>query len=66
MIGVNMLRIADHNPTALQRCLEEVVQLSVEGKIAPEVGGVFKADEVYNAHQLLEGRSSVGKIVVEW
>jgi len=66
MIGVNMLRIADHNPAALQRCLEEVVQLSVEGKIAPAVGGVFKADEIHQAHQLLEGRSSVGKIVVEW
>ena len=66
MIGVNMLRIADHKPTVLQRCLKEVVQMSVEGKIAPTVGGVFKSDEIHQAHQLLEGRGSVGKIVVEW
>lgn len=66
MIGVNMLRIADHNPSVLQRCLEEVVQMAIEGKIAPVVGGVFKSDEIHQAHQLLEGRGSVGKIVVEW
>lgn len=66
MIGVNMLRIADHNPAVLQRCLREVVQMYIEGKIAPSVGGIFKFDEIYKGHQLLEGRKSVGKIVVEW
>ncbi len=66
VIGVNMLRIADHKPDVLQRCLENVVALFSTGKIQPHVGGRFNASEITLAHQLLESRKSIGKIVVEW
>jgi NADPH:quinone reductase-like Zn-dependent oxidoreductase len=65
-IGVNMLRLADDKPHVLGRCLQAVMQLADEGKLNPHPGAVYKADQIAEAHRLLEGRTSVGKIVVEW
>ncbi len=66
IIGVNMLRIADHRPLVLERCLEAVVSMALEGAVAPTVGGRFTAEQIAEAHDFLEGRGSVGKIVVGW
>ena len=66
VIGVNMLRIADHKPQVLQRIIKGVIELFNQGKIKPHVGGSFKADEIAEAHDFLENRKSIGKIVVEW
>jgi len=43
-----------------------VIELFNQGKIKPHVGGSFKADEIAEAHDFLENRKSIGKIVVEW
>ncbi len=66
VIGVNMLRIADHKPKVLQRIIKSVIALFNQGKIKPHVGGSFKADKIAEAHDFLENRKSMGKIVVEW
>ncbi len=66
VIGVNMLRIADDRPDTLNRCLKGVVKLVEEGVFNPTVGGVYKVDQINEAHSLLESRKSMGKIVVEW
>ena len=66
VIGVNMLRVADHKPRVLQRIIKGVIELFNQGKIKPHVGGSFKADEIAEAHNFLENRKSIGKIVVEW
>jgi len=66
IIGVNMLRIADDRPNTLKRCLQGVVRLVEDGVLKPKVGGVFKADQIAEAHDLLASRKSIGKIVVEW
>ena len=66
LIGVNMLKVADHKPEMLHHCLQEVYKLYEQDKIKPRVGGSFKADQLAEAHQLLEGRDSIGKIVVVW
>lgn len=66
VIGVNMLHIADEKPQVIKRCLDEVVKLTEEGKLKPFVGGVFKFDKIGDAHALLEGRKSKGKVIVEW
>jgi len=65
VIGVNMLRIADHKPKVLQRIIKSVIALFNQGKIKPHVGGSFKADKIAEAHDFLENRKSMGKIVVE-
>jgi NADPH2:quinone reductase len=64
--GVNMLRIADYKPELIQQCLSNVYKLYQQGVAKPHVGGVFKADELGKAHDFLESRNSIGKLVVEW
>lgn len=66
IIGVNMLRIADNKPEALQRCMQNVTELAINNKIKPHVGGRFRSNEIAKAHEFLENRKSIGKIVVEW
>ncbi len=66
IIGINMLRIADYKPLVIKRCLEEVVRLTENGTLNPEVGGTFKIEEIGKAHAFLESRKSTGKIAVKW
>lgn len=66
IIGVNMLNIGDDKPEVLARCMKEVADLVKSGKLKPHVGAKFKATEIAAAHDLLESRKSMGKIVVYW
>ncbi len=66
VIGVNMLRLADHAPHKVAHSLEGVVELTREGVLDPHVGGRFSADRIAEAHRLLEERKSRGKLVVMW
>lgn len=66
LIGVNMLRIADNKPELLQHCMEQCVNLANTGELKPTVGGEFKASELAKAHDYLQSRKSIGKIVVHW
>ena len=66
IIGVNMLRIADHRPDALNRCLVNCVKLWKEGVLKPRVAGEYTADQTGEAHAFLESRKSMGKIIVRW
>lgn len=62
LIGVNMLRIADHKPNQLQHCMLEVMALYRQGKINPEASHKFHVDEIAKAHALLESGNSIGKV----
>ncbi len=64
IIGVNMLRIADHRPDTIERCLKNVVALTEQGILNPVVGAEFKMNEIAKAHAFLQGRQSTGKVVV--
>jgi NADPH:quinone reductase-like Zn-dependent oxidoreductase len=66
ILGVNMLRVADERPEVLQRCMQAVVGLAVNGEIKPHTGGVFPATDMAKAHAFLESRKSTGKIIVTW
>jgi NADPH2:quinone reductase len=66
MIGLNMLRIADHRPEKIERAMKEVVKMTAEGILYPKVGGVYPVDQLSEAHQFLESRKSMGKILVKW
>jgi len=66
IIGVNMLKVADQHPLTLQRCLTEVVNLTASGVFKPTVGKVFEASAIAAAHEYLEKRKSMGKIVMKW
>jgi NADPH2:quinone reductase len=66
LIGVNMLRIADHRPAYLQETLEGVVRLAAEGVLRPVTGGVYPAEQIGEAHAALGGRQTMGKLVMRW
>lgn len=66
VLGVNMLKIADFKPEVLQRTLKNVVNLAVNNEVQPFVGKEFKAIEIAQAHEYLESRESIGKIVLHW
>jgi len=66
LIGVYMLPLADDKPHVLQRCLQQVVQWYHEGILKPHAGGVFTSDKLAEAHEFLESRRSIGKVVVKW
>ncbi len=66
MIGVNMLRIADYKPDTLKYCMESVIQLLHEGKIDPHVGKMYAAKDIFQAHDDMLDRKTMGKIGIVW
>jgi NADPH:quinone reductase-like Zn-dependent oxidoreductase len=66
IIGVNMLRISDENPVIIQRCLDGVIDAFSKGMLKPHVHKTFPHTQLADAHKELEGRASMGKIVVKW
>ncbi len=66
LIGVNMLQIGDFKPYILKKCMTDVVELYNKGEINPVVGKVFDAKDIVDAHNFLQNRKSVGKLIVKW
>ena len=66
IIGVNMLKIADNRPTTFKRCLDAVIKMAQEGIITPKIDKIFNAKDIAQAHDYLESRQSIGKVVAEW
>lgn len=66
VLGVNMLRIADHRPEVLQRCLQGVMQYAEKGIFTPHIDEVFAPADIATAHRKIEERKAKGKVVIEW
>jgi NADPH2:quinone reductase len=66
VLGVNMLKIADNRPKIMEACLQDVVKLYSDGHIKPQVGGVYTADQLAEAHAALESGSTTGKLTINW
>ena len=66
IISVNMLRIADYRPHVFKKVLEGVVDMAAKGIINPTLGKTFNVEQIADAHDYLESRKSIGKVVVEW
>lgn len=66
VIGLNMLRVAETNPLIIKRSMEKVIELTVQGELKPHVGATYKAQDIGEAHDFLESRKSIGKVVVKW
>jgi len=66
ILGVNMLKIADYRPEVMKESLKTLIEAYRAGKIQVCVGGVFNSDQIAEAHELLEGGKSKGKISVRW
>lgn len=66
IIGVNMMRVADHRPEIFKHCLDEVIKLYESGVIKPLIGKTFEASDISLAHHYLESRQSIGKVACVW
>ena len=66
VLGVNMLRIADHKPHVLAACLEAVVTRYDAGTLRPYIGGEFIHTDLAQAHTALESGLTTGKITISW
>lgn len=66
VIGVNILKLADYRPQVITTCFRELMTLLDQGIIEPQMGGEFAIDELAKAHNMLENRQTMGKVVVRW
>lgn len=64
LIGVNMLRIADHRPDVLKACMDEVYTLYKAKKIEPSIGSTYGLNDIAVAHDMFEKGNTTGKVVV--
>jgi NADPH2:quinone reductase len=60
------LKIADNRPQILDECLNKVVEMFLKGDLKPQVGGIYKVDELGEAHAALESGNTTGKLSVFW
>lgn len=66
IVGVNLLRIADHRPEIVRRAMEAMVALAASQALTPVVDRAFPAEQVAEAHEYVESRRSMGKVVLRW
>jgi NADPH2:quinone reductase len=62
--GVYIGRLLRHAPDVIAAATEELLELWSSGSIRPVVGAEFPLEEVEAAHELVESRRSVGKVVL--
>jgi NADPH2:quinone reductase len=66
IIAINMLKIVENRPPIIQNCLKNVLDMAEKGIITPYIDKVFKADDIALAHDYLESRQAIGKVVIEF
>ncbi len=66
LIGVNMLKIADHRRDIIAHEFKEVQKLHEDGILKPHVGKIFDYKQLPEAQAWMEDRKSIGKVVVRW
>ncbi len=66
VMGLNLLRIADHDPQKIRNAIREVVTMTEQGSLDPVVGAYYPAERIDQAHRALEDRAVTGKVVVHW
>ena len=58
-----MLRVADFKPKVLSYCMAQVFKMYQDKQINPIVSKTFNADNISSAHQWVEERKSIGKVI---
>jgi NADPH2:quinone reductase len=62
--GVYLGRLLRHAPAVVAACTRELLELWASDRIKPLVGAEFALADVEQAHELVESRRSVGKVVL--
>lgn len=66
LIGINMLRLGDHRPDIVARGFKHAQAFYAQHILKPHLGNVFHHTALAEAHDLLEHRKAMGKIVMKW
>ena len=66
ILGLNLLALSDEQPGLLADALRAVVELASRGTLVPVVDRAFPASAVGEAHEHVESRRSMGKVVLTW
>lgn len=66
IIGVNMLHVASEKPNILTELLQDAVEGCINGIYKPQMAFHGKISDLPHAHELLEKRSTIGKLAVSW
>ncbi|MEU9391727.1 zinc-binding dehydrogenase [Streptomyces sp. NPDC048324] len=64
VIGFQMARIARGKPELYERWRRELWRLFAEGALKPVVHGEFALEEAAKAHEVIESRGNLGKVVL--
>jgi NADPH:quinone reductase len=64
MQGFYLGRLMRHEPALVQEAVAELVELWASGVVKPLVGATFPLAEAGAAHELIESRGHVGKVVL--
>jgi NADPH:quinone reductase len=62
--GFYLGRLMRHNPGLVREAIEELLELWSAGAVKPLVGASFPLDRAGEAHELIESRGHVGKVVL--
>jgi NADPH2:quinone reductase len=65
VVGIYLGRLMKLQPAFVRECAFELLALWAEGQIDPVVGARFPLAEAGAAHELIESRRHVGKVVLE-
>jgi NADPH2:quinone reductase len=63
--GLYLGRLMKHDPQFVRSCAEELLRMWARGEIEPAVGTTFALADASAAHELIESRKHVGKVVLE-
>jgi NADPH2:quinone reductase len=64
VVGFYLGRLLRLDPGLVSRAVAELLELWRDGSLRPLVGATFALDEIEHAHELMESRKSVGKVVL--
>lgn len=66
ILGINMLRIAEHHPEIITECLAGIAQEYARGTLRAHVHDTFPAEQMPDAMHALASGGTIGKVVVRW
>jgi len=66
LVGVNVLKLADANPSAIQHYLSQCFHLYNKQELKPLESKAFSSTDFHAAQAWLESGQSTGKVYVYW
>ncbi len=62
--GVNILRLFSHRPALASLLLRRAFELAASGTAKPVIAREFPLEKAWEAHMLLQGRATIGKLLL--